>query len=178
MYMWALPDPRFLYVLVGLCPCTWQDLVLSLFKAAVRQARQVVLAKHKLNKPSLSTTLLSGLSSTCVAMAAVGGVGAGGAPGGVGAAAGGGGAAGAAAAALNLISQMGDPSADNVARLRAQKRALADQKKQTQKELKNEERKRQRLMTKAKGLSATDLVTILATKQAVAKAKAKAKAKG
>ena len=66
--------------------------------------------------------------------------------------------------------------ADRVSQLKAQQAALREEGKRVQQNLRNEERKRRRLMEKARNLSAEDLVVILGAR-AFAKGKAKAKAK-
>ena len=65
---------------------------------------------------------------------------------------------------------------DRIAQLRAQQATIHEERKRVQRELRNEERKRRRLVEKARSLSTEDLVTILGAR-AAAKAKAKAKAK-
>ena len=85
------------------------------------------------------------------------------------------------AAALNAIHAIGDEQGDQAALLQERKRALLLEKKQLNKDVKNEERKRARRVSKAKSLSNDDLLTILASRvaaKAKPKAKAKAKAKG
>ena len=66
---------------------------------------------------------------------------------------------------------------DYVRQLREQKLALNQQKKLLTKQLKNEQRKKQRLRERAKKLSNDDLVRVLCEREAQAKAKAKPKAK-
>ena len=61
--------------------------------------------------------------------------------------------------------------------LREQKLALSREKQLLNRRLKNEQRKRQRLKTKAKNLSNEDLVQILGEREAAALAKARAEAK-
>ena len=77
---------------------------------------------------------------------------------------------------------MGDTGADQLAGLNARKRAIQQDRRRLAQDIKNAERKRTRCVEKARGLSDTDLVAILATRaaakaKAVAKAKAKTKAK-
>jgi hypothetical protein len=91
------------------------------------------------------------------------------------------GAAGAAvadpnAAALALLAGVGDLGANAMQTLADRKRALEVQKKAVAKEMKSEQRKRKRMLDKAKNLSDADLLSVVATRQAQAKAKAKAKA--
>ena len=90
---------------------------------------------------------------------------------------GGPGAAGLWAAAASL----GDQSASQVAQLEQRKKELMAERNAVKRELKNEQRKRVRMMERARGLSDADLANILATRaaaksKAAAKAKAKAKA--
>ena len=90
---------------------------------------------------------------------------------------GGPGAAGLWAAAASL----GDQSASQVAQLEQRKKELMAERNAVKRELKNEQRKRVRMMERARGLSDLDLTNILATRaaaksKAAAKAKAKAKA--
>ena len=66
-----------------------------------------------------------------------------------------------------------------MAALREQKMTLMAEKKVLNRQIRNESRKRKRLLEKSSKLSTTDLVTALQirqTKQAIAKAKAKASA--
>ena len=94
---------------------------------------------------------------------------------------GGGGGEDPRAAALNAIHAIGDEQGDQAAALQERKRALLAEKKQLNKDVKNEERKKARRVSKAKSLSNDDLLTILASRvaaKAKPKAKAKAKAKG
>ena len=78
----------------------------------------------------------------------------------------------AALAAPNLAS-------DALSALHARKRALRVERERVAKQLRYEERKRDRLLEKAKNLSDQDLVSLMAGRaQARAKAKAKLKAKG
>ena len=80
---------------------------------------------------------------------------------------------------LGAISAVGDEQAVQMSALQDRQRALVVQKQQLNKEIKNEQRKKARLVTKAKTLTNEDLVSILACRAAAtAKAKAKAKAKG
>ena len=67
--------------------------------------------------------------------------------------------------------------ADDIQRLRVQKLLLNQQRKLLSKQLRNEQRKRQRLRERAKKLSNADLVRVLTDREAMAKAKAKPKAK-
>ena len=66
---------------------------------------------------------------------------------------------------------------DLVHRLKEQKANLAQQKKALTKQLRNEQKKRQRLRERAKKLSNEDLVRVLCAREAQAKAKAKAKSR-
>lgn len=86
----------------------------------------------------------------------------------------------AAAAVAAMIGNLCDPGAQRVADLEAQRRALVYERKQVQKELKNEQRKRRRILEKAKTLSDSELCQVMAARakaKAVAQAKAVAKAK-
>ena len=85
--------------------------------------------------------------------------------------AGGGGVIWAAAAS------MGDSAMDELSRLNQVKRDLHRERQRVAKELKAAERKRQKLVNRASGLSDDDLLAILGAR-ASAKAKAKAAAKG
>jgi len=70
------------------------------------------------------------------------------------------------------------PAANRMANLIHQQKNIEAQKKANQKAIKNEQRKRKRLMAKAKELSTTDLAEVWIVRSAAeAKAKAKAKAK-
>ena len=86
------------------------------------------------------------------------------------------------AAALALMGGMGDSAAGRVAQLEAHRRDLQDQRRalvkaraEVQKKIKNEKKKRQRIMEKAKGLSGADLMNVIAARAAQAKAAPKAK---
>ena len=82
----------------------------------------------------------------------------------------------ASAGVWAAAAQIGDQSATELAQLEQRKRELQAQREIVKRDLRNEQRKRVRLMERARGLSDTDLTTILATR-AAAKAKAKANAK-
>ena len=71
---------------------------------------------------------------------------------------------------------IGDQSAERLAELDLRRKQLAAEKEQIAKDIRNTERKRIRLMERAKGLSDSDLMAIVASR-ATAKAKASAKAK-
>ena len=75
----------------------------------------------------------------------------------------------AAAAAI------GDQSATELAQLEQRKKELQAQREIVKRDLRNAQRKRVRLLERARGLTDADLTSILATR-AAAKAKAKAKA--
>ena len=81
-----------------------------------------------------------------------------------------------AAAARAFIEASPDASADALAALEERRAALQAERLQVKKELRNEARKRRRLLAKAKGLSEEELVSVMIMK-AQAKAKASAKAK-
>ena len=80
-----------------------------------------------------------------------------------------------AAAARALLEGLDDASAGAVAVLEERRAALHAERAQVKKDLRNETRKRKRLLAKAKGLSTDDLLNVVVMK-AAAKAKAKAKA--
>ena len=81
-----------------------------------------------------------------------------------------------AAAARVILEGIEDASADTVKGLEERRAELQRERARVQKDLKNENRKRKRLLSKARGLSVDDLLTVV-TMKATAKAKAKAKAK-
>ena len=81
-----------------------------------------------------------------------------------------------AAAARAFFEASPDASADALAALEERRAALQAERLQVKKELRNESRKRKRLLTRAKGLSEEELVSVMIMK-AQAKAKASAKAK-
>lgn len=86
----------------------------------------------------------------------------------------------AAAAVANIVGNLADPVAQRVADLEERRRALVQERKAVQKDLRNEQRKKRRLLDKAKTLSDGDLLQVIATRakaKSVAEAKAKAKAK-
>ena len=86
----------------------------------------------------------------------------------------------AAAAVANIVGNLADPVAQRVADLEERRRALVQGRKAVQKDLRNEQRKKRRLLDKAKTLSDGDLLQVIATRakaKSVAEAKAKAKAK-
>ena len=74
-----------------------------------------------------------------------------------------------------LLESSPDTSAETVAALNQRRAELQAERVQVKKDLKNENRRRKRLLVKAKGLAEEDLVDVLIMK-AQAKAKAKAKA--
>ena len=73
-----------------------------------------------------------------------------------------------------LLHEAGDTSADAVARLSARKAELRREQRDVTKEIHNTQRKRTRLLEKARGLSDAELLAVVSTRAAV-KAKAKAK---
>ena len=87
-------------------------------------------------------------------------------------------------AARNLLEHAGDAGANRVDVLTAEKRGLQAQRAAVAKAIKNEERKRKRVLEMAKTLSTDDLLGVVAARAAAkgkiaqAKAKAKAKAQG
>ena len=80
------------------------------------------------------------------------------------------------AAAHALIENAGDPSAASLSQLERRRRELAAERKAVTRAIKNEARKRRRLLAKTEGLSDDALFNVVAMR-AVAKAKAKGKAK-
>ena len=81
-----------------------------------------------------------------------------------------------AAAARVILEGIEDASADAVKSLEERRAELQRERAQIKKDLKNENRKRKRLLAKAKGLSVDDLLAVV-TMKATAKAKSKANAK-
>ena len=75
-----------------------------------------------------------------------------------------------------LLENSADTQLTRIADLDAQKKAISRQKKEIARELKNEQQKRRRLITKARNLSTEDLLNVVVSRAASAKAKAKAKA--
>ena len=73
-----------------------------------------------------------------------------------------------------LLQGAGDSSADVVANLNARKADLRREQQVIAREIHNKQRKRARLLEKARGLSDAELLTVVSTR-AAAKAKAKAK---
>ena len=73
-----------------------------------------------------------------------------------------------------LLQGAGDSSVDAVAALNARKAELKREQRAVAKEIHNKQRKRARLLEKARGLSDAELLTVVSTRAAV-KAKAKAK---
>lgn len=79
--------------------------------------------------------------------------------------------------ALAFLEDVGDASADRVAAMNTRRRELLQERMSISREMKNENRKRQRLLEKARGLSNEALMEIVAARAARAsQAKAKAKA--
>ena len=84
----------------------------------------------------------------------------------------------AAAAALAAVGAAGDPEGAHLAQLLQHQKDLKAQKRANASAIRNESRKKQRLVEKAKGLTTTELLEVVAVRAAVeAKAKAKATAK-
>ena len=80
-----------------------------------------------------------------------------------------------------LLAGVGDEAGGRIAALEEQRRRLAAERKEVLRTLRNEQRKRKRLIEKAKTLTNSDLMEVLGARaaakaKAVAKAKAKAKA--
>ena len=82
-------------------------------------------------------------------------------------------------ASVSLVGAEGGDlgGSDDIQRLRVQKILLNQQRKLLSKQLRNEQRKRQRLRERAKKLSNADLVRVLTDREAMARAKAKPQAK-
>ena len=81
-------------------------------------------------------------------------------------------------AAVAAVAAAGDPAANRLAELEQDQRELQARKKANQKLIKNEQKKRQRPVEKAKKLSTEELQQVLVARAAAeAKAKGKAKAK-
>ena len=81
------------------------------------------------------------------------------------------------AAVLAAVGGVGDAGADRIAQLAQQQRDLLEDRRRVSSELRNETKKRKRLMEQAKKLSTADLVAVLGARQN-AQANPKAKAKG
>ena len=79
--------------------------------------------------------------------------------------------------AREILSQLGDERAGRVSVLESQRRDMKRQQQILTAQIKLESRKMQRLLDKARGLSDSDLLSVVATR-AAAKAKASTKAKG
>ena len=78
-----------------------------------------------------------------------------------------------------FLENVGDASADRVATMNTRRRELLQERMSITREIKNETRKRQRLLEKARGLSNEALMEIVAARAArTAQAKAKAVARG
>ena len=75
-----------------------------------------------------------------------------------------------------LLQGAGDTSADAVATLNARRAELKREQREVAKEIHNKQRKRARLLEKARGLTDAELLTVVSTRAAV-KAKAKAKSR-
>ena len=75
-----------------------------------------------------------------------------------------------------LLEEIGDARASRVAALDERRKSLKREQADISREIKNEQKKRQRLLEKARGLNDVDLVSVIAAR-AAAKAKAKAKAR-
>ena len=81
------------------------------------------------------------------------------------------------AEAIDILRSAGDADAEKLAMLEAHRKELHNQRKTLTKEIKNEMRKRRRLLTKARGLSNESLLEVIAARHAKsAQAKAKANA--
>ena len=78
--------------------------------------------------------------------------------------------------ALGLLSEAAEGEAERISNMLAQRKELKRQQQQLTREIKNESRKRQRLMQKARCLSESELLTVLGALVAKAKAKAAPKA--
>ena len=80
------------------------------------------------------------------------------------------------AAARAILESAGDPQASTLEALEERRKQLQNEKKEIKRELHNENRRRKRMLSKAKSLPSEDLLSIVAIR-AAAKAKSKAKAK-
>ena len=74
-----------------------------------------------------------------------------------------------------LLEEVGDSRANRVAELEQRRASLKRDQSNISREIKKENKKRQRLLEKSRGLSELDLLTIISTRAAT-KAKSKAKA--
>ena len=83
---------------------------------------------------------------------------------------------GRAAQAHALLEEVGDRHADHVANLDGRRKSLKREQQQISTEIRNEHKRRQRLLEKSRGLSDEELLSVISTR-AAAKSKAKAKAK-
>ena len=132
-------------------------------------------------RPLAAEPLGANVGPDCLGVVALEGAGAA-----AGAVLGGGAGAGVVAAAAGdpvaevhaLLAGVGGAGANRLAQLGQERRNLQQQKKEVQKNIRNEQKKRKRTMVKAKSLSDADLLGVLAARAAQAKAKAKAKGKG
>ena len=70
-----------------------------------------------------------------------------------------------------------DPAAERIANLKAERARLVSERKEVQKELRLEEKKRQRILARARNLSTDDLAAVIVARGVAAAAKAKAEAK-
>ena len=82
-----------------------------------------------------------------------------------------------AAEAIRILQGFGHEDAERLIQLEERRRTLHQQRQAVQKEIKNESRKRQRLLEKAKGLSDDSLLQVIVNRASKAEAKAKGKAK-
>jgi hypothetical protein len=85
--------------------------------------------------------------------------------------------AGFADVAGALLADVSDEQARRAAQLEVRRRALQEERRELNNEIRNEARKRRRRLEKARGLSNQDLLEVAASRAAAAKAKAKANAK-
>ena len=86
-------------------------------------------------------------------------------------------AAGREAAAIQAAQALGDVAGDRVNSLEEQKRELTQRKRDVQRAIRAEQKRRKRVMEKAQGLSDQELLSVIATRAAKAKAKAPPSAK-
>ena len=79
-------------------------------------------------------------------------------------------------AGLALLAAAGDPFAEHIRALEERQRGLRQQRREVMRRLKNEARKKRRIMAKARWLSDADIIQVVRSRAACGKARAKAKA--
>ena len=82
-----------------------------------------------------------------------------------------------AAEAIRILQGFGHEDAERLIQLEQRRKTLHQQRQAVQKEIKNESRKRQRLLEKARGLSDDSLLQVIVNRASKAQAKASGKAK-